>query len=90
LWLFLMPIAALLAVEWLPTLGRWFRVSLAAVLLMQALNCVILDRNLVLVTDPEEMALMTDTGLLKMKIGKHGFEPTRPAAQLAEPEGEEP
>jgi hypothetical protein len=89
LWLFLMPIAALLAVEWLPTLGRWFRVSLAAVLLMQALNCVILDRNLVLVTDPEQQALVRDTGLSKLKIGKNGFEPSRPAAQLAEPDPEE-
>jgi hypothetical protein len=89
LWLFLMPIAALLAVEWLPTLGRWFRVSLAAVLLLQALTCVILDRNLVLVTDPEAWALIKESGLSKIKIGKHGFEPTRPAAQLADPEPEE-
>jgi hypothetical protein len=86
LWLFLMPIAALLAVEWLPALGRWFRVSLAAVLILQALTCVILDRNLVLVTDPEEMAVIKESGLSKLKIGKQGFEPSRPAAQLADPE----
>ena len=62
LWLFMMPVGALLAVEWLPMLGRPFRLSLGAVVALQALNCVILDRDLVLVTDPVPSASATESG----------------------------
>jgi hypothetical protein len=86
LWLFMMPIAALLAVEWLPLLARWFRPTIAALLVLQALNCVVLDRDLVLVTDPEESAMIKESGLSKLKMTEKGIEPSRPAAQLAEPQ----
>jgi methylthioxylose transferase len=75
LWLFMMPIAAMLAVEWLPTLGRWFRPTLAAFLLLQALNCVVLDRDLVLVTDPEESAMTREIPSPVPKAKKHSKSP---------------
>lgn len=90
LWLFMMPIAALLAVEWLPRLGRAFRFSLAAFLALQALNCVILDRDLVLFTDLELSQARRESGLWKLQMTDRGFgSPSIPAAQLAEPPAEE-
>lgn len=76
LWLFMMPIGALLAAEWLPALDRWFRLSLAALVAMQALNCVILDRDLVLVTDPEEFAAVQQ---LQRGHQPHDLEPAAAA-----------
>lgn len=93
LWLFMMPIAALLAVEWLPRLGRAFRFSLAAFLALQALNCVILDRDLVLYTDLELSQARRESGLWKLPMTERGFgAPSIPSTQLLEPpvdEGEE-
>lgn len=86
LWLFMMPVAALLAVEWLPQLGRWFRMSLAALIAMQALNCVMLDRDLLLFTDLELSRARRETGLWKLQMTERGFQPPAvPAAELAEP-----
>jgi hypothetical protein len=89
LWLFMMPVAALLAVEWLPQLGRWFRLSLAALIAMQALNCVILDRDLLLFTDLELSRARRETGLWKLQMTERGFEaPAVPAVELATPSEE--
>jgi hypothetical protein len=86
LWLFMMPIAALLSVEWLPRLGGAFRFSLAAFLALQALNCVILDRDLVLYTDLELSQARRESGLWKLRMTERGFgSPGIPAAQLLEP-----
>ncbi|HQU45225.1 MAG TPA: hypothetical protein PK867_20590, partial [Pirellulales bacterium] len=85
LWLFMMPIGALLAVEWLPSMGRWFRLSLAALLALQALNCVILDRDLMLFTDLEQTKARQESGLSKIQRTKGGMvHPSMPAAELIE------
>jgi hypothetical protein len=48
LWLFLMPLGAALAAEWLDTASRRGRAVLGMLLLLQAFNCVLLARELVL------------------------------------------
>ena len=90
LWLFMMPIGALLAVEWLPVLGRWFRPTLAAFLALQALNCIILDRDLVLFTDLEQSRARQESGLSKRERVEGGYKhTTTPAAELMENERQE-
>lgn len=85
LWLFMMPVGALLAVEWLPTLGRWFRPTLAAFLVLQALHCVIVDRDLLLFTDLEQTKARQESGISKIQRVEGGFEhTTTPAAELIE------
>jgi hypothetical protein len=85
LWLFLMPFAALFAVEWLPQLGRWFRPTLAALLILQALNCVLLDRNLILLTDLEPSRAFQESGIWKLRMTKQGLvPPSMPASELPE------
>ncbi|HET6882574.1 MAG TPA: hypothetical protein VFI31_20575, partial [Pirellulales bacterium] len=86
LWQFLMPFAALFAVEWLPQLGRWFRPTLSALLILQALNCVLLDRNLILLTDLEPSRAFQESGIWKLRMSKQGMAPPPvPATNLAEP-----
>ncbi|HWB13896.1 MAG TPA: hypothetical protein VG826_32010 [Pirellulales bacterium] len=48
LWLFLMPLGAALAVEWLDMADRRGRAVVGALLLVEALNCVLLARELML------------------------------------------
>jgi hypothetical protein len=84
LWLFMMPIGVLLAVEWLPRLGHPFRLLLGAFLAMQALNCVMLDRDLLLLTDLEQSKARQEAGLSKIKMTEKGMEAPLPAAQLME------
>jgi methylthioxylose transferase len=48
LWLFLMPIGAALAVEWIDMASRRGRAIVALLLLLQAFNCTLLARELVL------------------------------------------
>lgn len=90
LWLFLMPVAAVLAAEWLPRLGRWFRLSLGALIAMQALNCAILDRDLMLFTDLEMSQARKETGLWKLRMTERGFDSLPvPAFELIEPPDKE-
>lgn len=90
LWLFMMPVGALLAVEWLPALGRWFRPTLAAFLALQALNCVVLDRDLMLFTDLEQTRARQESGLSKVERVEGGYKhTTTPAAELMEKQRQE-
>lgn len=47
LWLFLMPMGAALAVEWIDATGRGGRRIIAGLLMLQAFQCVLLSRELV-------------------------------------------
>jgi hypothetical protein len=48
LWLFLMPLGAAMAIEWLDTRGRRGRAIVGSLLLLQAFHCTLLARELVL------------------------------------------
>lgn len=85
LWLFMMPVGMLLAVEWLPSLGRWFRITLAAFLALQALNCVVLDRDLMMFTELEQSKARQESSFSKIPRVEGGFEnTTTPAYDLIE------
>ncbi|HVX11654.1 MAG TPA: hypothetical protein VHC22_10775 [Pirellulales bacterium] len=90
LWIFMMPIGTMLAVEWLPHLGRWFRPTLAAFLALQCSYCVLLDRNLLLLTDLEPSRAFNESGLSNIDMSQREFKAPRSAVEMLQPQTDPP